>query len=407
MLSDWTEHLWGEIASLEYGKALRNYKKNSGEYPVYGTNGQIGWTGCPLVNNSGIIIGRKGAYRGIHYSPIPFFIIDTAFYLKPKDIKELDIKFAYYALLTQDINSMDSGSAIPSTSREDFYALSIKLPPINEQQSIAKILFDLDLKIELNQQMNRTLEAMGQALFKHWFIDFEFPNEEGNPYKSSGGAIIDSELGEIPKGWKIVNLDEIVEITSSKRIFMSEYKKSGIPFFRSKEIIELHNGKNVSLELFISKEKYEEIKNKYGVPKYKDILLTSVGTIGISYRVKNKDCFYFKDGNLTWFRSFKKDFYSDFIFAWLNNKQILHTLDAITIGSTQKAITINGLNSLKLILPNDRQLKIFSEVFSLIAQKKEILFVESNILTELRDTLLPKLMSGQIRVLLSGKESAI
>ena len=94
-MREWKEVKWGEIAVLEYGKALKDYQNKNGKYPVFGTNGQIGTTDSFLCSSSGIIIGRKGAYRGVHYSDMPFFVIDTAFYLNPA-INELNIKFAYY-----------------------------------------------------------------------------------------------------------------------------------------------------------------------------------------------------------------------------------------------------------------------------------------------------------------------
>jgi type I restriction enzyme S subunit len=157
MRARWKKIKWGEVSKLLYGKALSNYRDGSGEFRVFGTNGAIGYTDECLCCSAGIIIGRKGAYRGVHYSSDPFFVIDTAFYLEPK-YDTLDIKFAYYQLLTQDINGLDSGSAIPSTNREDFYNLSLLLPSLPEQRAIAEILSALDDKIELNLQMNKTLE---------------------------------------------------------------------------------------------------------------------------------------------------------------------------------------------------------------------------------------------------------
>jgi len=127
MNSEWMQTCWGEIATLEYGKAIRDYQQKAEGFPVYGTNGPIGFHDTPLCKTPGVVIGRKGAYRGVHYSSRPFFVIDTAFYLKPK--VEIDIRWAYYALLTCDINSMDSGSAIPSTSRDEFYRLPVLVPP--------------------------------------------------------------------------------------------------------------------------------------------------------------------------------------------------------------------------------------------------------------------------------------
>ena len=156
---------------LEYGKSLRGYNATTGPYEVYGTNGPIGCHSEALCPYAGVIIGRKGAYRGVHYSPDPFFVIDTAFYLKPK--VEMDTRWAYYQLLTQDINGMDSGSAIPSTSREDFYSLPVDVPSLPEQRAIAHVLGTLDDKIELNRRMNETLEEIARALFKSWFVDLD------------------------------------------------------------------------------------------------------------------------------------------------------------------------------------------------------------------------------------------
>ena len=109
---------WGELITLEYGKPVKDKAKTDGKHPVFGTNGQIGTSDLPpLCNYPSFILGRKGAYRGVHYSAVPFSVIDTAFYAKNLHSELLDIKWAYYKFLTYDINSMDSGSAIPSTDR--------------------------------------------------------------------------------------------------------------------------------------------------------------------------------------------------------------------------------------------------------------------------------------------------
>ncbi|EOU1890867.1 hypothetical protein GZ977_002960, partial [Clostridium perfringens] len=223
------------------------------------------------------------------------------------DTKKVNKNFAYY--ITKDryfkyqVSGRISGSVQKCLYLGDINNIKIPLPSLAEQKAIAKILSDLDEKIEVNNKINKNLEEMAQAIFKQWFVDFEFPNEEGKPYKSSGGEMVESELGMIPKDWEIKNIEDFCEVCSSKRIFMKDYVKSGIPFYRSKEIIELSNGNNITTELYISNKKFNEINSKFGVPKKGDILLTSVGTLGISYLV-NSDNFYFKDGNLTWFKSF-------------------------------------------------------------------------------------------------------
>jgi type I restriction enzyme S subunit len=158
----WNLKRWGDIATLEYGKSIRDYRESSGKYRVWGTNGPIGFHDEALCNSAGIIIGRKGAYRGVHYSPEPFCVIDTAFYLKPK--APLDIKWAYYELLRFDINSMDSGSAIPSTSRDDFYGIPVVIPPPAIQDTFGKIVGGWFAKVFANDNESRTLATLRDTL---------------------------------------------------------------------------------------------------------------------------------------------------------------------------------------------------------------------------------------------------
>ena len=151
--------------------------------------------------------------------------------------------------------------------------------------------------------------------------------------------------------WKKVKLKDICEITSSKRIFFSEYVDIGIPFYRSKEIIELSNGQSISEPLFISETKYNDIRMKFGVPKENDILLTSVGSIGIPYIVKKDDVFYFKDGNLTWLRNFKDFVFPTYLLYWLKSDETFNILNNIALGAAQKALTIVKLKDVEISLP--------------------------------------------------------
>jgi type I restriction enzyme S subunit len=158
----WRATTWGALVTLEYGKGLAMYSSEQGAYPVYGTNGRIGSHTEPLCPHAGIIIGRKGAYRGIHFSATPFFVIDTAFYVEP--IEDTDLRWAYYQLLRLDLNSLDSGSAIPSTSREDFYSQIVLAPPGRIQRAFAETLEPLWVRQERNEESSRTLAAVREAL---------------------------------------------------------------------------------------------------------------------------------------------------------------------------------------------------------------------------------------------------
>ena len=151
---------WGDLITLEYGKPNKDKESANGPIPVYGTNGQIGTSHLkPLCEHPSFILGRKGAYRGVHYSDTPFSVIDTAFYAKPISDK-VDLKWAYYKFLTYDINRMDSGSAIPSTDRYEIYSIDVDLPDLVTQRRVVSVLELLDNKIQDNNKINDNLAVL-------------------------------------------------------------------------------------------------------------------------------------------------------------------------------------------------------------------------------------------------------
>lgn len=174
---------------------------------------------------------------------------------------------------------------------------------------------------------------------------------------------------------RVCRLENLLEVTSSKRIHMADYVESGVPFYRSKEVIERSKGNKISTELFISREQFETIKNKFGSPKDGDILLTSVGTLGVPYLIKGDGDFYFKDGNLTWMRNFTNEISPRFLYYWLTSPSVQQKLDEISIGSTQKALTISALKSLEIPLPTkvvqDEIVEILDSISGRIALLRE------------------------------------
>jgi type I restriction enzyme S subunit len=218
MAGEWRSSTWGEEISLEYGKALRGHDVGRGQYRVFGSNGPIGWTSEALAPGPGVILGRKGAYRGVQYSPEPFFAIDTAYYVAPKT--NLDMRWLYYAINHYKLGEIDDGSPIPSTTRAAVYMVDLDVPPLSEQRIIAHFLGTLDDKIELSRRMSETLESMALALFQSWFVDFgpvRAKVEDRDPALTSAIAELfpdtfeSSALGEIPKGWEVGQIGDVVE----------------------------------------------------------------------------------------------------------------------------------------------------------------------------------------------------
>lgn len=172
-------------------------------------------------------------------------------------------------------------------------------------------------------------------------------------------------MGGVSMEWKEVTLGDLCEISSSKRIFAKEYQSDGVPFYRGKEIIAKQKGNAISNELFISRNRYEEIKARYGVPQQRELLLTSVGTLGVPYVIKEEE-FYFKDGNLTWFRHFN-GLDVEYLYYWFLSPYGKNEINTKAIGSTQKALTIDSLSKFDIKIPVnlDDQRRIASILSSL------------------------------------------
>jgi type I restriction enzyme, S subunit len=223
MRTDWRESTWGDEITLEYGKALRGHEASTGHCRVFGSNGPIGWTDRALAPGPGVILGRKGAYRGVHYSAEPFFVIDTAYYVSPRS--DADMRWLYYAIRHYKLGEIDDGSPIPSTTRSAVYVQPLTVPPLDTQRAVARILGSLDDKIDLNRRMSETLEAMARAIFISWFVDFDpvRAKAEGRDPKVPADIVAHfpssfrkSSIGEIPTGWNSWRVEEVGKVVCGK-----------------------------------------------------------------------------------------------------------------------------------------------------------------------------------------------
>ena len=407
MNNDWQETVWGDIVTLEYGKSLRGYRTSTGPYRVYGTNGQIGWHKEPLCDHPSVIVGRKGAYRGVHYSHEPFFAIDTAFYLKPKT--EIDAKWAYYQLLTQDINGMDSGSAIPSTSRDDFYALPVTIPPLPEQRAIAHILGTLDDKIELNRRMNQTLEAMAQAIFQDWFVDFgpvRAKLEGQDPYLPQElwdlfpDRLVYSELGEIPEGWEVRVLSDCIDLARGLSYKGSGLASTGIPMHNLNSIYEGGGYKEDGIKYYNCNFQPRHVTQPGDVlvantEQGHDRLLIGFAAIvpkrfgdyGLFshhlYRVRPK-----RSASLS----------PDFVCHLLNGQAMHETVSGYATGTTVNMLPLDALSLPRFVAPSAELMNRLSLMVKSARIRQEQLIGESQLLAAQRDALLPGLVSGEVGV---------
>ena len=405
--ADWREARWGDIATLEYGRALRGYNSAQGPFRVFGTNGPIGWHDQALCEHASVIVGRKGAYRGIHYSADPFFVIDTAFYLEPK--VKMDTRWAYYTLLTQDINGMDSGSAIPSTSRDEFYSLPVSVPPSSEQRAIARVLGTLDEKIEMNRRMNETLEAMARALFKSWFVDFDpvrAKMEGRKPY-------LEPHIWELfpetldnqkkPKGWCRTNLGSIIAVLETGRRPRGGVFKilGGVPSVGAESITGVGQF-DFSKTKFVSRDFFSKMSK--GHVSNGDVLIYKdggkPGELRPAVTYVSRD-FPFEEFciNEHVFRIRTDSFSQPLLYCLLSTDHAFWHMKEFATGVAQPGLNQEAIKSMNLMLPNSESLISAAEsmIDPLIDQCNEN-SCNSLALAQLRDLLLPKLISGDIRI---------
>ncbi|AEF84230.1 restriction modification system DNA specificity domain protein [Treponema primitia ZAS-2] len=339
-----------------------------------------------LLEKGDIIISARGTVGEIAQIGLPMAFNQSNYGLRAKSNYSND--YIYYSLKHQlkYFKQIANGAVFDTIIRATFDHMKISVPPLPTQHRIAEILSAYDDLIENNSRCIILLEKATQELYKEWFVRFRFPGYKKTRFEDG-----------IPKGWEVKRLGEVVNITSSKRIYLSDYVDKGIPFYRSKEVIQSANGESLTEPLYILEDKYNELKNKFGVPSKNDILITSVGTIGISWLVDDR-VFYFKDGNLTWLQSGKTPQSALYIFLWLNSDIGKNALFSSTIGTSQSALTIENLNKIKLIMPEVHILDVFYEKAGALISQKRILQTQSQNLDRQRDLLLPRLLSGKLEV---------
>jgi len=270
----------------------------------------------------------------------------------------------------------NTGAVFNSINKSQIEAIEIPLPTLPEQKRIVTILdkaFTSIDKAKANAEKNL---ANVKELFESYLNGiFANPGED----------------------WEEKKLGNLGTLTSSKRIFKKEYVTSGVPFYRSKEIKELAHNKKISLELFITNEKYNEIKSKFEVPQAGDILLTAVGTIGEMYVVKNNDTFYFKDGNIMWLRNFKAldTFYLKYALT-----SFVKQLQSMSQGSAYNALTIEKLKKYSVPVPSMKEQKKIVQnldVLSTKTKKIEAIYQQKiDDLDELKKSILKKAFEGAL-----------
>lgn len=374
----------GEHFEVNTGKGIHSSERiSNGGYPIMGANGVIGHTNNFLVDGDYILTGRVGTLGKVIFKSGKFWISDNSIFIGNR--KQTDLKFLYYYLKTFDFQALNVGSTQPLVKQTDIKKIKFPFPPEDEQRTIAKILSDLDEKIEFNHQMNKTLEAIGQAIFKRWFIDFEFPNENGELYKSSGGEMVDSELGDIPKEWEIKSIDKIADFLNG--LALQKYPAKGEDFLPVIKIREMKQGITDSTD-----KASRDIPSEY-IIQDGDLLFSWSGSLKIML-------WMFGEGALNQhlFKVTSEKYPKWFYYYWLKYHLPHYRHIAKGKATTMGHIQRRHLKESLVLVPPESVLKNMNKVLSPIIDLIINNGIEIQQLSQIRDSLLPRFMSGRIRV---------
>lgn len=357
---EWKEDVLGNVLEVKYGKDHK--KLADGQYPVYGSGGLMRYVDSKLYDGPSILIPRKGTLNNIMFVESPFWTVDTMFW-SIINTDKVDPKFLFYSICKRDFASMNVGSAVPSMTVNILNDIQISYPKnIADQRRIASILSSLDRKIELNNKINADLEEMAQAIFKNWFVDFE-------PFKD--GKFVNSELGMIPEGWKVGTLGELCNFKRGKNLLTKNAIDEGVPV--------VAGGLEPSC--------YHNVANT-GAPV---ITVSGSGANAGFMRMYHvpvwaSDC-SFIDVSC-------ENFYFVYCFLKVNSKLLKHA----QTGAVQPHVKPSDIHDFELVIPDKESIFDFQDKVKPFFDKIASIQKENSRLSLLRDTLLPRLMSGELEV---------
>lgn len=376
---EWKEVRLGDILNFRRGHDLPHSAMKPGNIPVAGSNGIIGYHDTTTPIKPILTIGRSGNV-GKPYFYEEAWAHNTTLYVD--DFKGNDPKFLYYLCQTMPFANFGGGSAVPTLNRNHIHPLETKIPvKVEDQRRIASILSSLDRKIELNNKINDDLEEMAQAIFKNWFVDFE-------PFKD--GKFVDSELGMIPEGWKVGTLGDFCKclLGGTPSRSKEEYWNGDVNWINSGEInkFRILEASEKITELGLSKSATKLLPKKTTVLAITGATLGQVSLLEIDTCANQSVIGVLENAEVPY----------EYIYPFIKDR--IEMLIQHQTGGAQQHINKDNVESLIFLLPAKNVLENYISLVGPMYKRIESQCFENLYLSTLRDTLLPRLMSGELEV---------
>ena len=384
------EYKLSQLLEIKNGKDHKELP--NGDYPVFGSGGVMRYVNEYLYDKASILLPRKGSLNNIQYCDVPFWTVDTLYYTEVNE-KIACPYYLYNYLCLLDLSGLDTGTGVPSMTFDSYYNIKVLLPEIEEQKRVASVLQNLDHKIALNRQINDNLEAMAKQLYDYWFVQFDFPNEEGKPYKSSGGTMVYNEKlkREIPQGWHCYELNKWLEIKSGFAFKSETYISKG-----KFKVVTIKNVQDHHLDTSSCDYVYEipQGMKEWCSLSVNDRLISLTGNCGRLCIVTENDLLLNQRVGLL----ACNDEYIDYAYLLLSSEEYQTLSNNLAKGAAQANLSPVDLCKNIAVLPKLDVLEKFNrQIKPIVASyiQNEIQIAE---LTKQRDELLPLLMNGQASV---------
>ena len=369
-----------ELIRIKNGKDHKGL--NAGTYPVFGSGGVMRYVDSFLYDKPSVLLPRKGTLNNIQYADKPFWTVDTLYYTEVNENKA-NAYYLYNYLKLLDLSNLNSGTGVPSMTFDSYYNLSVKIPTLKVQNTIASVLSHIDKKISINREINRNLEELAKQIYDYWFVQFDFPNEDGKPYKTSGGKMVWDELlkREIPAGWEVGILSDIAYITMGQSPDGSSYNETGVGII-------FYQGSTDFGIRFPTIRVYTTSPKRFA--KKGDILMSVRAPVGI-LNIANHDCCIGRG------LAALKSKVASMVHLWFTMEVFKQRFEGKNLsGTTFGAITKDELFSLPVVVPPKELLLMFNKKTLSIFNNQLSIGAEIDKLTSLRNSLLPLLMNGQV-----------
>ncbi len=405
---EWRETVLGNVLELKRGYDLPQQRRRPGNVPIVSSSGVTDYHAEAMVKGPGVVTGRYGTIGQVFFIKDQYWPLNTTLYVR--DFKGNDPRFISYFLRGVDFLAYSDKAAVPGLNRNHLHQARVIIPSdLSEQRAIAHILGTLDDKIELNRRMNETLEATARALFKDWFVDFgpvRTKMEGREPYLPRSiwnlfpERLVDSELEKIPERWTIDTIADHFEVTKGVSYKGSGFGNGGVPLHNLNSIYEGGG------------YKYEGIK--YYSDEYAERHVVRPGDVIVANTEQGHDRLligyaaivpaFFGDSGIASHHIYRLRLKPDspltaaFLCALLNSPQMQDVVSGYANGTTVNMLPIDGVQKPKIVCPPRQLVVIFDSLASQAKLRREKMESESSTLAQLRDALLPKLISGQLRV---------